>query len=141
MHKTYINNEKRLIKLSNIVLPNYSDDSKSKEYIMNTLMPRVFHDIPLNNLNIGMFSIISEYLSQALESQSFTSSFFYNESFVTKAVLPDSIYSEAAIFNIGYSFATPSSTMFVLELKLEDIYNNAIRNADTGLYEFVIDKE
>lgn len=127
--------------MSNIVLPNYSDDSKSKEYIMNTLMPRVFHDVPLNNLNIGMFSIIAEYLSQGLESQSFTSSFFYNESFITKAVLPDSVYSEAAIFNIGYSFATPSSTMFVLELKLEDIYNNAIRNADTGLYEFIIDKD
>lgn len=108
---------------------------------MNELMPRVFHDIPLNSLNIGMFSIIAEYLSQGLESQSFTSSFFFNESFITKSVLPDSVYAEAAIFNIGYSFATPSSTIFVLELKLEDIYNNAVRNADTGLYEFVIDKD
>lgn len=127
--------------MSNIVLPNYSDDSNSKAYIMNELMPRVFHDIPLNNLNIGMFSIISEYLSQGLENQSFTSSFFFNESFITKAVLPDSVYAEAAIFNIGYSFATPSSTMFVLELKLDDIYANAVRNANTGLYEFIIDKD
>ena len=127
--------------MGNIVLPNYSDDSKSKAYIMNELMPRVFHDIPLNSLNIGMYSIIAEYLSQGLENQSFTSSFFFNESFITKAVLPDSVYAEAAIFNIGYAFATPSSTMFLLELKLEDIYANAVRNATTGLYEFIIDKD
>lgn len=127
--------------MADVILPNYSDDSSSKEYIMNELMPRVFHDVPLNNLNVGMFSLISEYMSQGLESQSFTSSFYFNESFITKAVLPDSVYSEAAIFNIGYSFATPSATIFVLELKLEDIYRNATLNADTGLYEFILDKD
>ena len=126
--------------MAEIILPNYSDDSRSKDYIMNELMPRVFHDVPMNNLNIGMFSIISEYLSQGLENQAFTSSFFFNESFITKAVLPDSIYSEAAIFNIGYSFATPSCCVFLLELKLEDIFANATLNADTGLYEFILDK-
>ena len=123
-----------------IVLNNYSDDSKSKEYIINELMPRVFHDIPMNNLNIGMYSIISEYLSQGLEQQAFTASFFFNESFITKSVLPDSVYAEAAIFNIGYSFATPSAVFMLLELRLDDIYANATLNANTGLYEFILDK-
>lgn len=126
--------------MAEVLLPNYSDDSKSKEYIMNELMPRVFHDVPMNNLNVGMFSLISEYMSQGMEQQAFTSSFFFNESFITKAVLPDSIYSEAAIFNIGYSFATPSAAVFVLELKLQDIYANAKLNADTKFYEFILDK-
>ena len=123
-----------------IVLNNYSDDSNSKEYIINELMPRVFHDIPMNNLNIGMYSIISEYLSQGLEQQAFTASFFFNESFITKSVLPDSVYAEAAIFNIGYSFATPSAVFMLLELRLDDIYANATLNANTGLYEFILDK-
>jgi hypothetical protein len=123
-----------------IILNNYSDDSKIKQYISEVLMPRVFHDIPLNVLNTGHFSIINEYMSQALEQQSYTASFFFNESFITKAVLPDSIYAEAAIFDIGYSFATPSSCQFLLELKIEDIYNNATLNPDTGLYEFILDK-
>lgn len=127
--------------MADVILNNYSDDSRSKAYIMNELMPRVFHDVPLNNLNVGMYSIISEYMSQGLEAQAFTSSFFFNEAFITKSVLPDSVYAEAAIFNIGYSYATPSATMFVLELKLEDIYANATLNSNTGLYEFIIGKD
>lgn len=123
-----------------IILNNLSDDAKIKSYISDVLMPRVFHDIPLNVLNTGHFSIINEYMSQAIEQMSYTASFFFNESFITKAVLPDSIYSEAAIFNIGYSFATPSSCQFLLELKIEDIYNNSVLNSDTGLYEFILDK-
>lgn len=123
-----------------IILNNYSDDSRIKQYISEVLAPRVFHDIPINVLNTGHFSIINEYISQTIEQMAFTSSFYFNESFITKAVLPDSIYAEAAIFNIGYSFATPSSCNFLLELKIQDIYDNAVLNADTGLYEFILDK-
>lgn len=123
-----------------IILNNYSDDSQIKRYIANTLMPRVFHDIPLNVLNTGMTSIISEYMSQALENLGFQSSFYLNESFITKAMLADSIYAEAAIFDIGYSFATPSSCNFMLELRISDIIKNAVLNADNGLYEFILDK-
>ena len=124
-----------------VILNNISDDAQSKQYISDVLMPRVFHDIPLNVLNTGSFSIINEYMSQAMEQMGFTSAFYFNESFITKAVLPDSIYSEAAIFNIGYSYATPSTCNFLLELKLEDIYKNAVYNADTKLYELIIDKD
>jgi hypothetical protein len=123
-----------------ILLNNYSDDSQIKKFMRDELAPRVFHDIPLNVLNTGFFSLVSEYISQITEQLGFTSSFYFNEAFITKAVLPDSIYAEAAIFNLGYSFATPASTNFLLELKIEDIYNNSVFNADNGLYEFVLDK-
>lgn len=123
-----------------IILNNYSDDSQIKKYVSQELLPRVFNDIPINVLNSGHFSLINEYMSQAIESQSFTNAFYFNESFITKAVLPDSIYAEAAIFNIGYSYATPSSCNFLLELKIEDIYKNAKKNEKNGLYEFILDK-
>lgn len=123
-----------------VILNNYSDDSQIKKYINEVLAPRVFHDIPLNVLNTGHFSIINEYMSQTIEQLAFTSSFYFNESFITKAVLPDSIYAEAAIFNIGYSFATPASSNFLLELKIKDIIDNAVYNADNDLYEFILDK-
>ena len=123
-----------------IMLNNYSDDSQIKNYMRNVLAPKVFHDIPLTVLNTGMYSLTSEYISQITEQLAFTSSFYFNESFITKAVLPDSIYAEAAIFNIGYSFATPASTNFLLELRIKDIYNNAVYNGNTGLYEFILDK-
>lgn len=123
-----------------VLLNNYSDDSQIKKFMHEELAPRVFHDIPLSVLNTGFFSLVSEYISQITEQLGFTSSFYFNESFITKAVLPDSIYAEAAIFNIGYSFATPASTNFLLELKIEDIKNNATYNASNGLYEFILDK-
>ena len=124
----------------NIILNNYSDDSQIKDYMRNVLAPKVFHTIPISTLNSGMFSLTSEYISQITEQLAFTSSFYFNEEFITKAVLPDSIYAEAAIFNIGYSFATPASSNFLLELRISDIYNNAVYNANTGLMEFILDK-
>ena len=124
-----------------VVLNNYSDDSQIKSFINNNLMPRVFKNIPLNVLNMGEFSIINEYLSQGMENLAFTSSFYFNESFITKAVLPDSIFAEAALFNLGYSFATPSACNMLLELNLDDIYRNATLNSETGLYEFILDKD
>jgi len=123
-----------------VILSNLSDDSDSKKFIMDTLMPKVFHDVPLNVLNVGEYSIINEYMSQGMEQQAFTSAFYFNESFITKAALPDSIYSEAAIFNIGYSYATPSSCYFLLELHIDDIKRNAVLNNDTKVYEFILDK-
>lgn len=123
-----------------VILNNYSDDSQIKQYIYNVLAPRVFHDIPLNVLNTGQFSLINEYMSQTIENLAFTASFYENESFITKAVLADSIYSEAAIFNIGYSFATASTCNMLLELSIADIQKNAKYNPDNGLYEFILDK-
>ena len=125
----------------NIILHNYSDDSQIKAYMRDVLAPRVFKNVDINALNAGLFSLNTEYISQITEQLAFTSSFYFNEEFITKAVLPDSIYAEAAIFNIGYSFATPASSNFLLELKIEDIYNNAVYNANTGLYEFILDKD
>ena len=130
--------------MADVILNNYSDDSRIKQYIRGELMERVFHDIPISKLNTGAFSIISEYISQATEQMAFTSSFYFNENFITKAVLPESIYAEAAIFNLGYAFANPSTTNILLELKLDDLFaitqNAENKNAETGLYEFVLDK-
>ena len=124
---------------SETILNNYSDDSQIKRYIIEKLAPQVFHNIPLNVLNTGEFSLINEYISQATEQMAFTSSFYLNESFITKSILPDSIYAEAAIFGIGYAFATPSCTNLLLELKLDDIYKNAKENVN-GFMEFILDK-
>lgn len=125
----------------NIVLNNYSDDAQIKKYMTDVLMPRVFHDVPINSLNSGFFSLVSEYIAQTTENLAFTSSFYLNESFITKAVLADSIYAEAAIFNLGYAFATPSACNFMIELKIEDIMNNAVDSTTVyGVKEFVLDK-
>lgn len=124
-----------------IKLTGYAEDSEVKRFIQTMMLPKVFHDIPINILNTGAFSIINEYMSQTMENLAFTSSFYFNEAFITKSVLPSSIYAEAAIFNIGYDFAIPSSCNFLLELKIEDILNNATRNDENGMMEFILDRD
>ena len=124
------------------ILNNYSDDANIKQYIQYVLAPKVFKDIPIDVLNTGMFSLINETMSQAMQDMAFTSAFYLNENFITKAVIPDSIYAEAAIFDLGYSFAIPSACNFLLELKIEDLYNNATPNdADSSIMEFILDKD
>lgn len=125
---------------TNLVLNNYSDDSQIKTYMAKVLLPRIFHDIPINTLNTGLYSLLSEYISQTTENLAFTSAFYHNESFITKAMLADSIYAEAAIFGLGYAFATPSCCNFMIELKIADLKKNAVKNASNGLYEFILDK-
>lgn len=124
------------------ILNNYSDDANIKQYIQYVLAPKVFKDIPLSVLNTGSFAVYNEEMSQAMQDMAFTAAFYLNENFITKAVMPDSVYAEAAIFDLGYSFAIPSSCNFLLELKIEDLYNNATPNdADSSIMEFVLDKD
>lgn len=124
------------------ILNNYSDDANIKQYIQYVLAPKVFKDIPLSVLNTGSFALYNEEMSQAMQDMAFTAAFYLNENFITKAVMPDSVYAEAAIFDLGYSFAIPSSCNFLLELRIEDLYNNATPNdADSSIMEFVLDKD
>ena len=124
------------------ILSNYSDDANIKQYIQYALAPKVFNDIPLNVLNTGSLGLINETMSQAMQDMAFTSAFYLNENFITKAVLPDSVYAEAAIFDLGYSYAIPSACNFILELKIQDLYDNATPNdADSSIMEFILDKD
>jgi hypothetical protein len=132
---------KRGSQMADVMLNNYSDDSQIKRYISEVIAPRVFKDIPMNVLNSGHFGLINEYMSQAIEALGFTSSFYFNESFITKSVLPDSIYAESALFNIGYAFATPSQARFMVQLAIEDLRENSTYNPTTGMMEFILDKD
>ena len=72
------------------ILNNYSDDANIKQYIQYVLAPKVFKDIPINVLNTGSLGMMNETMSQAMQNVAFTSAFYLNENFITKAVLPDS---------------------------------------------------
>ena len=95
----------------------------------------------MNKLNLGFTGIASEMISQAIEDAHGTASLMMNESFITRAVLPNSIYSEASLFNLGYTFATPSRCNFALQLWLPDVikYSTRIVNSNTSRY--ILDKD
>lgn len=119
-----------------VLVRNYTSNFDIKEYIQNALIPEAFPNIPMNNLNLGFNGVVSEMISQAIEDAYGTASLMMNEAFITRAVLPNSIYSEASLFNIGYSFATPSRCNFALQLWMDDVikYSTPVRNTSTMRY-------
>ena len=121
---------------SDILVRNYTSNFDIKEFIKDVLIPEAFPDIPMNKLNLGFTGITSEMISQAIEDAHGTASLMMNEAFITRAVLPNSIYSEASLFNLGYTFATPSKSSFALQLWMEDVikYSSPVRNTNTLRY-------
>lgn len=119
-----------------VFVRNYTSNFDIKEFIQDVLIPKAFPDIPINKLNLGLPGITSEMISQAIEDAHSTASLMMNEAFITRAVLPNSIYSEASLFNFGYTFATPSKCNFALQLWLEDVikYSTKVRNTNTSRY-------
>lgn len=119
-----------------VLVTNYTSNFDIKEFIQEVLIPKAFPNIPMNKLNVGFTGVTSEMISQAIEDAHATASLMLNESFITRAVLPNSIYSEASLFNLGYTFATPSRCNFALQLWLEDIikFSTKVRNTNTSRY-------
>ena len=124
-----------------IIVTNYTDNFNVKEFIQNVLVPKAFPDIPMNKLNLGFTGVVSEYISQGIEDAHATATLMLNEAFITKAVLPSSIYNHASLFNIGDASAVPSKCSFALQLKLEDVisYSSPVRNSTTMRY--ILDRD
>lgn len=119
-----------------IYVRDYTSNFNVKEFIQTVLIPKAFPDIPINKLNLGFTGIASEMISQAIEDSYGTAALMMNESFITRAVLPSSIYSEASLFNLGYTFATPSQCNFAVQVWLDDIikYSTRVNNSITMRY-------
>lgn len=123
-----------------IIVRNYTDNSNVKEYVQEVLIPEAFPNIPMNKLNLGFTGVISEYMGQVIEDTQAEASLMLNESFVSRAVLPSSIYADAAVYNIGYRFATPSSCTFAVEIKVDDVLNDAELVPNTYIHRYILDK-
>lgn len=123
-----------------IYVRNYTSNVDIKEFIQEVLVPKAFPDIPINKLNLGLTGIASEYISQGIEDSFGTASLMMNENFITRAVLPSSIYSEASLFDLGYTFAKPSQCNFAVQLWLDDIIKHATRVSNTLTMRYKLDK-
>lgn len=123
-----------------IIVRDYTDNFSVKDYISNALIPKAFPNIPINKLNAGFVGVVSEYISQAIEDSYATSSLMLNENFITKAILPNSIYSEAALFDLGYTFATPSRCNFAIQLWADDVINSSTKMPGTDILQYKLDR-
>lgn len=124
-----------------IIVNDYTSNFNIKEMIHENLIPKAFPNIPMNKLNVGFNGIISEYIGQVIEDVYSTDVLMMNEAFINKAILSNSIYNEASIYDLGYSFAVPSRCDFALQLSLEDVIKYSEIVPNTSIYRYVIDKD
>lgn len=124
-----------------VYVRNYTNNFDIKEFISTAMIPKAFPNIPLNKLNLGFTGIVSELISQGIEDAAGTAALMMNEAFITKAILPQSIYADASLYNIGYSFAIPSRCNFALELWIPDILQYAEKVNNTNTVRYVLDKD
>ena len=118
----------------------YIDNYAIKEFITNNLIQKYFPDIDVSLRTVGMLGITSELISNIAEDSFNTASVLFRESFPNRAVLPESIYSHAAIFQLSNIFSQAASCSFLIVLEEDSIINNMEYNKTTGMYYFYLDK-
>lgn len=126
----------------------YSSIYSIKDFAANELAPKYFNMKETNDLNIGLLGYVTELASVPTEDAFNTISLLMNEMFPNLAMLPESIYSYAALFHIQDIFATPSELDCLIFVSEDDVMKYATRvndssasTSDEDLFEFYIDSK
>ena len=106
-----------------VVDRDYTDGYAIKNTALTTLGEKYFGDATLAALNVGELGFTLEQDANAIEDAMNTASVLINEAFPNKAVIPESIYSHAAIHQLDNSFARAGECTFVLLLQQSDIHD------------------
>ena len=122
-----------------VVSRDYTDNFSIKESAMATLGPKYFEGVSTDALNLGELGFVLEQISNITEDSFNTASVLLNEAFPNKAVIPESILSHAAIFQIDNTFANCGKCSFIILLQQSDIltYGNVSGDVTT----FYLDKK
>ena len=123
----------------NIVVDrDYSDVYAIKETAMNTLGKKYFEDVSLSALNVGELGFVLEQIGTITEDAFNTASVLINEAFPNKCVIPESIYSHAAIFQLDNTFTPCAQCVFILMLEQNEILKYG--KTDNNRTVFYLDK-
>lgn len=124
----------------NIILDrDYTDIFSIKENTMDTLGKKYFPDVELSGLNVGLLGFTLEQIGNITEDSFNTASIMVNEIFPNKAIIPESIYSHAAIFQMDNIFSTPATCKFMMIIEEESLLKLATVDTSTQSY-YTIDR-
>lgn len=127
----------------------YSSIYALKTYAREELIPKYFNMDTVNDINVGLLGYVTELATNTLEDTFNTVSVLMNEMFPNLAVIPETIYTNAALFKMSGLFSTPAELNCVLFIPEESIltygkkvkYSSDITEGyahDEELYEFFI---
>lgn len=103
---------------------NFSSIYNIKDYISTTVLPKYFNTDKVNDLNIGLLGMTTELMSNFTEDAFNTITTYLNEMHPNLAILPESIYNQAALFDDNNLFATPAEMTAWLFIDEQFILNN-----------------
>lgn len=121
---------------------NYTAINFIKEFAINELAPKYLNMDETNDLNIGLLGYTTELVGSVTEDSFNTISAYMSEMFPNLAVLPESIFNYAALFQLNTGLATAAQCDMLLFIP-EDIilrYATKVRNS-SDLYEFYLDSD
>lgn len=104
---------------------NYTSNYSMKDHVVKDIAPRFFNMDKVNDMNIGLIGYTTEIVANMTEDTLNTVTTFVNEMFPNLAVLPESIYAYASLFQIEDLFATPSRLSVTVLVSEKDIITNA----------------
>jgi len=115
----------------------YSSIYSIKEFAMTEIAPKYFDLDDVNQLNIGLLGYTTELVANTTEDTFNSVSTFIKEMFPNKAIIPESIYNYASLFQLDNLFANPSNLSVMLFLNEADIIKLGTKK--DNYYEFVLD--
>jgi hypothetical protein len=115
----------------------YSSIYNVKDFIQKNIAPKYFDLGDVNLLNIGMIGYTTDILATMGEDSFNTVSTYTKEIFPNLAEIPETIYNNAARFQIDKIFAKPSTLPIMLFINESDIHKYAKPIGDRS--EFILD--
>jgi hypothetical protein len=109
---------------------NYSSIYDIKNFASQVLVPKYFDTDEVGMLNVGLIGYLTELVSTVTEDTFNTVTTMATEILPNTAILPRSIYSHAALFQLSDIFAKPAVMDLILFIAEEDIIENGSRVID-----------
>lgn len=125
---------------TNLVIDrDYRDNFSIKQTAIDKLGPKYFDDVDLAGLNVGALGFTLEQIANITEDAFNTASILINEAFPNKAIIPESLYSHAAVFQIDNTFTGCAACSFAMMLRQDEVLKYGTERGN--IVTFYLDKD
>lgn len=124
---------------SNTVYPNYTSLASIKDYWVNQIAPNFFDFENTNNYNVGIFGYVNEVMGETTEDAFNATAISRREFYPVTAQFTSSLYAMATLQNVDIPLTKPAVCKVLLAIPQDEVIRYSTMNAETGMYEMVID--
>lgn len=115
----------------------YTSIYNIKDFLMSEVAPKYWDMADINHLNVGLLGYTTEIMSTMTDDVSNMVTNYMKEIFPNRAIMPESLYNYASLFQMEDLFAVPAQLDMVIFLLEEDIIKYGVVNDNQ--IEFTLD--